>query len=160
MNAATPSRKSCAALSRLCHWPSRLIACPKSSSIEASITARVATSALLGSAASRAAVAATASSNSASSTQLQISPRRWACSAASLSPVIARPSACARPTSRGSSQVPPASGIRPIFENAWMKLAERLAMTRSQASARLAPAPAATPLTAATTGTGMARSRN
>ena len=35
-----------------------------------------------------------------------------------------------------------------------MKLAERAASTMSQFSARLAPAPAATPLTAAITGTG------
>ena len=41
-----------------------------------------------------------------------------------------------------------------------MKLAERAATTTSQPSAMLAPAPAATPLTAATTGTGMARRRN
>ena len=37
------------------------------------------------------------------------------------------------------------------------KLAERAAKTMSQASARLAPAPAATPLTAQTTGIGKAR---
>ena len=41
-----------------------------------------------------------------------------------------------------------------------MKLAERRAITRSQQSARLAPAPAATPLTAAITGTGIARTRS
>ena len=41
-----------------------------------------------------------------------------------------------------------------------MKLAERAATTRSQLSARLAPAPAATPLTAATTGTGIERMRS
>ncbi len=35
-----------------------------------------------------------------------------------------------------------------------MKLAERAAITRSQASAMFAPAPAATPLTAQTTGMG------
>ena len=61
-------------------------------------------------------------------------------------------------TSRGRNQVPPESGTSPSFENAWMKLAERAAMTRSQASAILAPAPAATPLTAAITGIGSARS--
>ncbi len=44
--------------------------------------------------------------------------------------------------------------MSPILQNAWMKLAERAAMTRSQASAILAPAPAATPLTAQTTGMG------
>ena len=85
---------------------------------------------------------------------------RSASSAGSLSPVIARPSARARPTSRGSSQVPPQSGTRPIFAKAWMKLAERAATTRSQPSAKLAPAPAATPLTAAITGTGIERMRS
>ena len=84
---------------------------------------------------------------------------RSASSAGSLSPVIARPSARARPTSRGSSQVPPQSGTRPILLKAWMKLALRAATTRSQHSARLAPAPAATPLTAAITGTGIVRTR-
>ena len=85
---------------------------------------------------------------------------RSASTAGRRSPSIARPSARARPTARGSSQVPPQSGTRPIFEKAWMKLAERAATTRSQASARLAPAPAATPLTAAITGTGIERSRS
>ena len=56
------------------------------------------------------------------------------------------------PTRRGRNQVPPESGTRPSFENACTKLAERAAMTKSQASAMLAPAPAATPLTAASTG--------
>ena len=40
-----------------------------------------------------------------------------------------------------------------------MNFAERAASTMSQASARLAPAPAATPFTAQTTGFGMARMR-
>src|SRR5260221_604272 len=44
-------------------------------------------------------------------------------------------------------------------QKAWMKLAERAARTMSQASARLAPAPAATPLTAQTTGFARRRSR-
>ncbi|MCG3189996.1 MAG: hypothetical protein LKCHEGNO_02548 [Burkholderiaceae bacterium] len=85
---------------------------------------------------------------------------RSASSAASLSPVIARPIALARPTSRGSSQVPPQSGTRPIFENAWMKTADRAATTRSQPSAKFAPAPAATPLTIAITGTGIEAMRS
>ena len=54
--------------------------------------------------------------------------------------------------------MPPESGMRPILQNAWMKLADFAAMTMSQASAMLAPAPAATPLTAQTTGIGSARS--
>ena len=79
-----------------------------------------------------AAIASTSAGNAASSTHFQIRPSRAASSAPSLSPSIASPSACARPTSRGSSQVPPQSGTRPIFENAWMKLAERAATTMSQ----------------------------
>jgi len=82
-------------------------------------------------------------------------PKRSASAADSLSPVSASASARGRPTRRGSSQVPPQSGIRPILANAWMKLAERAASAMSQQNARLAPAPAATPLTAHTTGTGM-----
>ena len=48
--------------------------------------------------------------------------------------------------------VPPVSGIRPIFENDWMNVAPAAANTMSQANAMFAPAPAATPLTAQTTG--------
>lgn len=58
------------------------------------------------------------------------------------------------PTMRGSSQAPPAWGIRPIPENASTNTAERAAITKSAASATLAPAPAAAPLTAASAGTG------
>ena len=58
----------------------------------------------------------------------------------------------AAPTSRGSAQVPPASGMRPMRAKACRKLAPRAAYTRSQASATLAPAPAAMPLTAQMTG--------
>ena len=54
--------------------------------------------------------------------------------------------------------MPPESGMRPILENAWMKVADLAAMTISQASAMFAPAPAATPLTAHTTGNGSRRS--
>ena len=70
---------------------------------------------------------------------------------------MARALARAMPTRRGSSQVPPESGTRPILLKAWMKLAERAASTRSQASGMLAPAPAATPFTAQITGSGRSR---
>jgi hypothetical protein len=50
--------------------------------------------------------------------------------------------------------VPPESGIKPNLQKACTKLAERAAITTSHASAMLAPAPAATPLTAAITGSG------
>ena len=43
------------------------------------------------------------------------------------------------------------------IERFYKPLAERVATTTSQSSAKLAPAPAATPLTAATTGTGIER---
>ena len=56
---------------------------------------------------------------------------------------------------RASDQLPPASGTSPIFEKAWMNLADRAASTMSQAKAMLAPAPAATPFTAHTTGFSM-----
>ncbi len=86
-----------------------------------------------------------------------MSPQAAACSAESLSPSIANPIARAGPTSRGRKYVPPESGTSPIFENAWIKLADFAATTMSQASAMFAPAPAATPLTAHTTGSGSAR---
>ena len=49
--------------------------------------------------------------------------------------------------------MPPVSGIRPILLKACRKEADFVATTRSQASATLAPAPAAMPLTAAMVGT-------
>ena len=64
----------------------------------------------------------------------------------------------AGPSSLGNIQVPPESGINPSLQKAWMNLADRAAITISAASARLAPAPAATPFTAQTT--GMSRLRN
>ena len=121
---------------------------------------RVATRALVGMAASLVASAIVVSAKAASSTHCQIRPKACARSAGSLSPVSARPRAVARPTRRGSNQVPPPSGTKPILEKAWMKLAERAAITTSQPSAIFAPAPAATPLTMAITGTGMLRMRS
>src|SRR5918996_1126374 len=56
---------------------------------------------------------------------------------------------------RGSSQVPPESGIRPILTKAWVKRASSAAIRMSQAAARDTPAPAATPFTAAITGFGV-----
>src|SRR5256885_3125340 len=47
-----------------------------------------------------------------------------ASSAESLSPSIANPIARAEPTRRGRKYVPPESGINPIFEKAWIKLAD------------------------------------
>ena len=59
-----------------------------------------------------------------------------------------------RPTRRSvvRNQEPPLSGISPTRAKACTNRDESPAITTSQASARLAPAPAATPCTAATTG--------
>ena len=61
------------------------------------------------------------------------------------------------PTSRGRKYEPPVSGIRPSLQKGCRKLALSVAMTKSAASAKLQPAPAATPFTAAMTGIGNAR---
>ncbi len=53
--------------------------------------------------------------------------------------------------------MPPQSGISPILTKLWMKLADFAASAMSPASAKFAPAPAATPLTATTIGFGHAR---
>ena len=98
------------------------------------------------------ATAATSASSLSSSTTFQISPQASAFSAESGSASMVSPRARAGPTRRGSAQVPPASGTRPILAKACRKLALRAANTRSQASATLAPAPAAMPLTAQITG--------
>ena len=72
--------------------------------------------------------------------------------AETFSPNIMSALARAKPTKRGSVQVPPLSGIKPILVNACIKLADSVATTISQAKAIFAPAPAATPFTAAMTG--------
>ena len=82
-----------------------------------------------------------------------------ACAAGSLSPVMASAMARASPRRSTRNQLPPASGIRPILLKAWMKLAPGAAMAMSQVMASEAPAPAATPLTAAIVGTRSACSR-
>ena len=56
------------------------------------------------------------------------------------------------PTSRWSVHVAPLSGMSPIAANARTNRAVSAAIRRSQANAIDAPAPAATPLTAAMTG--------
>ena len=93
-----------------------------------------------------------------SSTARQIRPQLAALSAGKSCASRARPRARASPTRRGRNQVPPESGISPTRAKDWMNFALRLAITMSQASAMLQPAPAATPLTAATTGKGRFRS--
>ena len=63
--------------------------------------------------------------------------------------------ALAIPTSRGSVHDEPESADRPIAANAMVKLAVSATIRKSQAKANAAPAPAAAPLTAATTGFGI-----
>ena len=82
---------------------------------------------------------------------------RSASSAGTELPSMASARARASPTVCGRNQVPPRSGISEMRTKAWSKRAERAASTISQASARLAPPPAATPFTAATIGLGRAR---
>ena len=84
-------------------------------------------------------------------------PQSSAFSAGTGSAVSASARARAGPIRRGRIQVPPESGTRPIFAKDSMKVADFAASTMSQARAMLQPAPAATPLTAATTGNGSAR---
>ena len=64
----------------------------------------------------------------------------------------------ARPTSRGSVHDEPVSQDSAIPLNARLKPAVWATTRKSHAKARLAPAPAATPLTAATTGFGIVAS--
>ena len=65
---------------------------------------------------------------------------------------MANAMARAKPKRSTKNQLLPASGIKPILLNAWMKDAVGAAMAMSQAITKEAPAPAATPLTAATVG--------
>ena len=61
------------------------------------------------------------------------------------------------PTIRGQQVAPPASGMIPRFTNTSMRRAVSAITTRSHASTRLAPPPAAVPFTAATTGFSQSR---
>ncbi len=66
-----------------------------------------------------------------------------------------RSAAAFGPMARGSKKVVPLSGDTPMAVNARVKLAEAAAQTTSAVRASPTPAPAAGPLTAATTGLGM-----
>jgi hypothetical protein len=59
------------------------------------------------------------------------------------------------PTSLGSVHEEPESADSPTAENAMLNPAVSATIRKSQAKANAAPAPAATPLTAATTGLGI-----
>ena len=65
---------------------------------------------------------------------------------------MANAMARAKPKRSTKNQLLPASGIKPILLKAWMNDAVGAAMAMSQAITKEAPAPAATPLTAATVG--------
>ena len=81
-----------------------------------------------------------------------MSPHPFACSAEIFSARKNIPVARCVPTSRGTKKVPLVSGINPNLEKLSTKLADSAAIVRSQAKARLAPAPAAIPFTAQITG--------
>src|SRR5262245_57668137 len=66
--------------------------------------------------------------------------------------------ALALPTSQGRNQLPPQSGWRPIRAKLGPNVAVSDAIRMSQPNARLKPAPAHGPFTAATTGLGNDRS--
>ena len=119
----------------------------------------IAASACVGCAARWAASLFASPISSASSTAFQIMPHCAACSAETGSASIASAFARASPSRCVSDQVPPQSGSSPILTKDWMNFADFAASTISPCSARLAPAPAATPLTATTIGFGNARRR-
>src|SRR3989338_1035312 len=79
-----------------------------------------------------------------------------ACSAVTLSPVIINPNAFCMPTMRGKKNVPPESGINPIFEKAWINEADCLAIVKSHAKAMFAPVIAAVNGVAAGAGANIA----
>ncbi len=83
------------------------------------------------------------------------SPRLSARSAVTGSASISSSAATASPASRWIVQEAPESAPRPTRANAISRLALRPATRKSQANASDAPAPAATPFTAATTGFGI-----
>ena len=70
---------------------------------------------------------------------------------------MASSAARAKPTRDGTNSDEPPSGTRPMLTKASEKYADSAATTRSQASARESPIPAAGPLTPAMTGLGIRR---
>ena len=92
---------------------------------------------------------------SAAGTTSVTSPSRRASSAGTVRGCISSSLARATPTMRGSVQDEPESADRPTPANAVLKPASSAITRKSQANAKAIPAPAATPLTAATTGLGI-----
>ncbi|OGL20020.1 MAG: hypothetical protein A3K12_13100 [Candidatus Rokubacteria bacterium RIFCSPLOWO2_12_FULL_71_19] len=139
-----------------------LWAMPSCSSASSSVTEKalvssrlVSPSAMGGPAASRSAQPLTKASSSAAGTTRFTRPISAACLAEITSAKKANSFARCMPMSRGRSQVPPTSTLRPRREKISEKRAVSAATIRSQPSARLQPPPAATPLTLAMTGLGM-----
>src|SRR6266508_878475 len=99
-------------------------------------------------------------SSSATGTTRLTRPIRSASAASMMSAVNTSSLALASPTSRGRSQVPPPSGTRPILAKTSPKRARSEAITRSQPSAILQPAPTAKPSTMASVGLGKLKSRS
>src|SRR6266540_6392851 len=110
-------------------------------------------SATVGPAARRAASSRAAEATRSASTAEWISPQAAASSPDSSRPSISSSYARAMPTSRGSSHVPPLSGVKPRRANGSQNRASRAATQKSAATARWKPMPAAHPRTAQTTGT-------
>src|SRR5262245_426355 len=108
-----------------------------------------------GPAASRRAQSSTKASSSPSGTTRFTMPMRSASFASSMSPSSASSFALWSPTSRGSSQEPPRSMASPRLTKISEKRALSPATIRSQPSARLRPAPTATPFTFAMVGFGI-----
>ena len=106
---------------------------------------------LLGPRANRSANSRAVVDSSAAGTTLATSPIRSASRASTGSPSRSSSIALLKPTRRGRIKLPPESGASPTRTKAWMNFASSDATRKSQASAKLHPAPAATPLTAATT---------
>src|SRR5436305_1070229 len=90
-------------------------------------------------------------------TSMVFQPRRWHIDQVGRGVAAAAGGQCgpAGPASRCRVQDAPESGPRPTRANAISTLAPRAASRRSQANASDAPAPAATPFTAAITGLGI-----
>src|SRR6185437_10320446 len=86
-----------------------------------------------------------------------IRPQSSAERASSRSPSMASSAARAKPTRDGTHSDDPPSGTSPMLTKASEKYADSAATTRSQASARESPIPAAGPLTPAMTGLGIRR---
>src|SRR6202040_3563698 len=150
--AVTPSLKSSAAPAIRCDWYSRLSWSSNELSGLSQYSLRISVSAIVGPLASSCASFMVSSIKTASSWTRLTRPHSSAFSAGSRSPISDSSTARALPISRGKSQVDPQSGTSPMRRNACRKYDERAHRIMSPISAKLMPAPAATPLTEVTIG--------